>query len=130
MTITDPTIIAADEDDLLYGDAHALPKLKPDVKQRWLDALRSGQYKQTVGRLKDSEGYCCLGVLCDVLKGDLGSEWGDADLKGYDTHPPTPFARHATGDGELFPHWGALINRNDIGGKSFEQIADVIEQYC
>jgi|ERR1043166_3191656 hypothetical protein len=39
------------------------------VKTRWLKALRSGQYKQGIGRLKtlnDPDEFCCLGVLCDI----------------------------------------------------------------
>lgn len=35
--------------------------------QLWVDALRSGKYKQARGRLETSGGeYCCLGVACDV----------------------------------------------------------------
>lgn len=34
--------------------------------RKWIDALRSGEYKQTVGALRDSSGYCCLGVACDL----------------------------------------------------------------
>lgn len=37
-------------------------------KDTWLRALRSGEYKQTRGKLKDlSGGYCCLGVACEVI---------------------------------------------------------------
>lgn len=32
----------------------------------WVEALRSGKYKQTSGHLKDKRGYCCLGVLCEI----------------------------------------------------------------
>lgn len=41
------------------------PEIRSDMK-KWIEALESGQYKQTRGRLytKDT-GYCCLGVaLC------------------------------------------------------------------
>lgn len=47
----------------------------PEIKEQWLIALRSGEYKQGEGRLKriieNSDGeaearYCCLGVLCDI----------------------------------------------------------------
>lgn len=35
----------------------------------WVEALRSGKYKQTTkGNLKDDEGHCCLGVLCEMSK--------------------------------------------------------------
>ena len=33
----------------------------------WIDALRSGKYKQTYGRLHDEKGFCCLGVACDLF---------------------------------------------------------------
>lgn len=41
-------------------------------QQRWLQALKSGNYTQTTGKLcmvgRDSQApsFCCLGVLCDV----------------------------------------------------------------
>lgn len=54
--------------------------MNKEIAQLWVDALRSGKYEQTKGRLhrtiasdyglNDSEnvpaGYCCLGVLCEV----------------------------------------------------------------
>jgi hypothetical protein len=43
------------------------------VKGLWLDALRSGEYKQAKEMLakvnpetEEVEGFCCLGVLCDL----------------------------------------------------------------
>lgn len=39
------------------------------VKNRklWTDALRSGEYQQCTGVLRDADqGFCCLGVACDV----------------------------------------------------------------
>jgi hypothetical protein len=39
----------------------------PELKQRWLDALRSGKYKQGKGALRTGKDhFCCLGVLCDI----------------------------------------------------------------
>jgi len=35
--------------------------------QKWVLALRSGEYSQTTGKLQDEQGYCCLGVACDVF---------------------------------------------------------------
>lgn len=37
------------------------------LKKKWLKALRSGDYEQTTGRLKDQAGHCCLGVLCSIM---------------------------------------------------------------
>lgn len=42
--------------------------MKQDIAMKWADALESGEFKQTQGRLYDpGEGYCCLGVLCEVV---------------------------------------------------------------
>ena len=41
-------------------------KLKPEFKAAWLAALRSGEYEQTTDSLRRPEGFCCLGVACDV----------------------------------------------------------------
>lgn len=45
-------------------------KLSKYTKRKWINALRSGKFKQgEVGRLKDDKGgYCCLGVLCEISK--------------------------------------------------------------
>lgn len=49
-------------------------KMNPEVKEKWLKALRSGEYAQTVGVLATNLvngkiGYCCLGVLCELAPG-------------------------------------------------------------
>lgn len=41
-------------------------KLKPEVKQLWLEGLRSGDYPQCIGKLSNNVGYCCLGVLSEI----------------------------------------------------------------
>lgn len=39
------------------------------AKRLWLDALRHGGYKQTIGKLCSVEGeMCCLGVLIDATQ--------------------------------------------------------------
>jgi hypothetical protein len=41
--------------------------MNPEVKAKWLEALRSGKYIRTAGELRSpTNGYCCLGVLCDI----------------------------------------------------------------
>lgn len=40
--------------------------MNQDVKGLWTEALESGEYPQTKNRLKDDDGYCCLGVLCEL----------------------------------------------------------------
>ena len=43
-------------------------KMIPEIKAAWFEALRSGKFAQSTGALSGSAGYCCLGVLCVVLK--------------------------------------------------------------
>lgn len=49
--------------------------MNPDIKQRWMAALRSGEYVQGRGKLAPvlSDGtqtHCCLGVLCELAVKD------------------------------------------------------------
>lgn len=41
-------------------------QMKSEIRDLWLDVLVSGQYKQTQGALSNAQGFCCLGVLCDI----------------------------------------------------------------
>ena len=36
---------------------------------RWIEALKSGKYKQGYGQLRAKNKYCCLGVACEVFNG-------------------------------------------------------------
>lgn len=41
--------------------------MNPEIKALWLAALRSGDYKQGQGVLRDgADNFCCLGVLTDL----------------------------------------------------------------
>lgn len=40
--------------------------MNEEVKQKWVEALLSGKYKQVAGKLSDGTGFCCLGVLCEL----------------------------------------------------------------
>jgi len=56
------------------------------IKEKWVEALRSGDYEQGEGALRQepsrgSNKYCCLGVLCDVVEEEVEGgwrEWSDA----------------------------------------------------
>jgi len=38
--------------------------MKKEYAEKWVNALRSGEYGQCKGKLSDGNGsYCCLGVL-------------------------------------------------------------------
>ena len=45
--------------------------MRKDVAKKWVEALRSGKYKQGEGHLKqfnkkEEPRHCCLGVLCEL----------------------------------------------------------------
>jgi hypothetical protein len=53
---------------------------------KWLlvEALLSGNYKQCKGHLRQNDGFCCLGVACDVARkhGNLrNTRWHVCGLK-------------------------------------------------
>lgn len=58
--------------------------MKPEIAQEWLKALRSGEYKQTKKNLHDTNGYCCLGVLCDLAAKQGIGEWSASDSNTFD----------------------------------------------
>lgn len=35
-------------------------------RKQWIEALRSGRFSQTREKLRDENGYCCLGVVCEL----------------------------------------------------------------
>ena len=97
------------------------------LKTKWLEALRSGRYRQGKWALRNSdETYCCLGVLCDIVdsnkwnKEEYDYDWDD-DGQKYSTL--LPLSIH-----ELFQviPIDNLIQKND-SGSTFEEIALYIE---
>ena len=42
------------------------PKLPKIFKDKWLKALRGGEYKQGKTKLHSDGKYCCLGVACRI----------------------------------------------------------------
>ena len=122
--------------------------MNQDIKQRWIDALRSGQYQQGIDCLRDAQDrFCCLGVLCDLYVKDNdepGSEacWErvpDGDDFRYCLHNmvgvlPEEVKRWAEMD-KANPYvrrpdhpLTSLAALNDTGRVTFDDIATVIEE--
>lgn len=105
--------------------------------RRWIKALRDGTYRQARGYLRTGDGYCCLGVECDLVNSRAwGSEvdCSNVTLFKFDEHDvmfPPNFVRERSG----LPTWieRVLSEMNDgavefCGGpSSFDEIADVLE---
>ena len=48
--------------------------MKPEIKQKWIDALATYKQGKEVLRNQNDE-FCCLGVLCDIYSKETGVEW-------------------------------------------------------
>lgn len=124
-----------------------MTKMNPEVKEKWLAALRSGDYRQGTLRLRwkstaaTPDTFCCLGVLTDLYHKETGKgEWqvGSAndgyifkDGEQMDVSGPTPRACYWAGinpdDTNNASVIGRLMGMNDHDRKNFNQIADWIE---
>ena len=96
--------------------------MKSELKQQWIKALTSGEYKQGHGSLKSGNQYgtrfCCLGVLEDIVLKNDPIMSPSADRHGLDDK-----WRNYTG----VTHQQVLIDQNDIERMSFSEIAKWIE---
>lgn len=102
--------------------------MNPEYKAKWLEALRSGKYEQTQGRLRDDDGMCCLGVLCNVVDPKKWERMDDYEIafvyQDEEMFPPNSVKKKT---GVTQAKCDKLSNMND-GGASFKQIADFIEK--
>jgi hypothetical protein len=110
--------------------------MNPQIKQKWLNALRSGEYQQTQNRLHDENGFCCLGVLCDLYGKENNVEWELEDdgtyykFKYHTVVLPLPVVEWAGVGGYnpyIYSRSLTLSSLND-NGSTFNEIADLIEE--
>ena len=120
-----------------------LGPMDPDIKERWIKELRSGDYEQGMGALHRVRGgqnvFCCLGVLSHLawLGGVVEREFNPTTgCYRYGTDDYTSSGvlvdavRDWSGVDNEFGWYGAggsLTSDNDEG-LTFEQIANVIEE--
>lgn len=118
-------------------------------QEKWLQALESGAYPQTQKTLRDWDGFCCLGVLCDVYREITGKgEWRET-AGGYDfypdpenapcdygsSYPPVAVREYFGLDDESGSYrdydssLDCLTNRND-SGSDFKEIAQIIRDHA
>lgn len=131
-------------------------RMNKEVKKLWVDALNSGNYRQTQGQLCDGNGrYCCLGVLTDIYakakKKKAFDEDGNPVVFGKRVHedfldgqaiyllhkkvaewagiPPKGIVLQ--GSSEFFDvkanDW--LLSELNDGGESFKDIAKLIQKH-
>lgn len=112
-------------------------KLSPELKAKWIEALRSGDYAQGTGELcvlsgDDEYEHCCLGVLAEVagiererIRGKCHlSDIGNTLLGEFDSDDGVEYSTK-------FPDTYTTIQRKLAGmndtGKTFPEIAKWIE---
>jgi hypothetical protein len=120
-------------------------KLKPEIKARFLEALRSNKYQQGEGRLKKQDHFCCLGVLSDLAVQDGVANWEEDALVVGDIYSKSLFPEQLLSwacEGNFpdlsgvtaFPlsdseKAGSLTYANDELEKTFPEIACLVEEY-
>jgi hypothetical protein len=100
--------------------------VNPEVKTKWVAALRSGEYKQGRGLLRNGAGqYCCLGVLCEIQgvpRAKAGFQF-DGDVER--AYMPSHAFLNGLG---LYLQADTVAHMNDDLEHSFSEIADYIEK--
>lgn len=109
-----------------------------EIKAKWVEALRSGKYKQERRALHPTaDSFCCLGVLCDVLEEEWQPEEGyffhDAD-GNTELLSRRITKRAGLSDDDPVVERGGLTTLSrlndgtfDTAALSFSEIADLIE---
>ena len=118
--------------------------MKQGPKEKWLKALRSGDFGQTKVRLREpgKDNMCCLGVACEVYRRETGKgSWIDGEFEdstgllsqtslpagvqdwlGVEDQEPYPFREPCVENGP------SVATLNDEG-LDFDNIAAIIEHY-
>jgi hypothetical protein len=105
------------------------------VKSLWVSALRSGKYKRCTAQLKKDDGFCCLGVLCDLHARRFKNTWDGEQYLSEDSELPEDvieWAGLSAADPQLNPSrevdFSTATHYNDKARYSFNKIADLIEK--
>lgn len=118
--------------------------MKKEIAEKWIEALESGEYGQTKEVLHDDNGFCCLGVLCNVAQKEGLGKWDR-----FDQHSPfafQPVGEDADPEETMLPRdirdWAGMKSTdgtrggkrkelwklNDESGFNFKRIANIIRK--
>lgn len=110
--------------------------------KKWIKALRSGEYKQTTGRLQSGDSYCCLGILVEACETEPSRDEDGGLAGGFPASAlghKEPWVlginndlkkRTAIGHADYFDPWPEgvkVYHLNDSMELSFDEIADCLE---
>ena len=100
-----------------------------DNAKKLIKALRSGKYSQAIRQLRKKNGFCCLGVACDIYSKETGSgKWyNNSFLDHLQTLPLVVMEWFGfKNNAGSYDDAKTLTELND-SGVSFKKIADIIE---
>lgn len=108
--------------------------MNKQLRDEWVKALRSGEYKQGIGHLQIGHRFCCLGVLCVVSE-----KIGFSKVRRFDNSDPDLAGQvqgmYLRNQEKLCDEVSeevetklANMNDSDDDPKSFHQLATWIEQ--
>jgi hypothetical protein len=119
--------------------------MNQQIKQQWIEALRSGEYSQAQEELRVGDSFCCLGVLCDIYSKSKGANFWTETKRGsgcyyfeslpeqyeFATLPQNVSEWAGLHDDNPIVEYGeekvAISDLNDRERLSFNQIAAIIE---
>jgi hypothetical protein len=97
------------------------------VKDKWVAALRSGDYKQGRNKMRSFEDeFCCLGVLCDIVDKSTWRPYNHGYYKhdGVASLPSDSIRKEVKITDTQVSELAELTD----SGKDFKEIADYIEE--
>ena len=104
-------------------------ELPKQYKEKWVNALRSGNFQQEDGQLYNCGAFCALGVALHVCNGisldNLEELNQPSDLEPYLTDTEYRAIPREIRKGDLQDY---VIGLNDNEGYTFDMIADYIEE--
>lgn len=118
--------------------------MREKIKERWINALTSGEYQQASGCLKITSdkspisngtmSFCCLGVLCDLYSQEVGVEWdkkpdGPWQFFGHKDYLPDDVMTWAELEEEdpYIESEDATLSELNDNVYSFDEIAELIK---
>lgn len=113
--------------------------MNPEIKEKWVAALRSGKYMQGAHCLRIGDNFCCLAVLCDILREQVSCEWKlingsrgyrfdeENALLSINVMEISGLETDVGGYVQINGKSDSLVIHND-DGRTFEEIADAIEE--
>ncbi len=105
--------------------------MNPEIKERWITALRSGNYGQVKGQLgveiahqPDHSGYCCLGVLCEVAVED-GVVTREVMPSGTVEYVDENYGEHARMVlSEAVTEWADIVENPEVNVEGLDIVID------